>query len=133
MVNTKNEKWIATGRRKSSIARVQFKKGKGNFFVNGRDFDEYFNRDTQKMIIKKPLELLSVKNEYDIVVNVNGGGATGQAGAVRLGISRVLEKINSDFRSTLKSNGMLTRDSRKVERKKYGQPGARKKFQFSKR
>ena len=133
MVNTKNEKWIATGRRKSSIARVQFKKGKGNFFVNGRDFDEYFNRDTQKMIIKKPLELLSVKNEYDIVVNVNGGGATGQAGAVRLGISRVLEKINSDFRSTLKSNGMLTRDSRQVERKKYGQPGARKKFQFSKR
>ena len=101
--------------------------------VNGRDFNEYFNRDTQKMIIRKPLELLNMDGQYDISVNVSGGGSTGQAGAVRLGIARVLEKINSDFRSELKSNGMLTRDSRKVERKKYGQPGARKKFQFSKR
>tara|TARA_Y100001970_G_scaffold228861_1_gene283632 strand:- start:2735 stop:3136 length:402 start_codon:yes stop_codon:yes gene_type:complete len=133
MANNKNEKWIATGRRKASIARVEFKSGKGQFLVNGRDFNEYFNRDTQKMIIKKPLELLELNNKYDISVNVNGGGATGQAGAVRLGISRVLEKINPDFRPTLKINGMLTRDSRKVERKKYGQPGARKKFQFSKR
>ena len=133
MVNNKNEKWIATGRRKASIARVEFKAGKGQFLVNGRDFNEYFNRDTQKMIIKKPLELLELNNKYDISVNVNGGGATGQAGAVRLGISRVLEKINPDFRPTLKINGMLTRDSRTVERKKYGQPGARKKFQFSKR
>tara|TARA_B110000014_G_C20126724_1_gene601037 strand:- start:4957 stop:5358 length:402 start_codon:yes stop_codon:yes gene_type:complete len=133
MVNVKNEKWIATGRRKSSIARVEFKKGKGQFLVNGRDFNEYFNRDTQKMIIQKPIELLELNNQYDISVNVSGGGSTGQAGAVRLGISRILEKINPDFRSTLKSNGMLTRDSRQVERKKYGQPGARKKFQFSKR
>ena len=129
----KNEKWIATGRRKSSIARVEFKIGKGKFLVNGRIFDEYFNRDTQKMIIQKPLELLELNNKYDISVNVTGGGSTGQAGAVRLGISRILEKINPDFRSTLKSNGMLTRDPRRVERKKYGQPGARKKFQFSKR
>ena len=133
MVNTKKEKWIATGRRKSSIARVAFKNGKGTFIVNGRDFNEYFNRDTQKMIIRKPLDLLDLNNQYDISVNVTGGGSTGQAGAVRLGISRVLEKINNDFRPTLKSNGMLTRDSRIVERKKYGQPGARKKFQFSKR
>ena len=133
MAKTKNQKWIATGRRKSSIARVELKAGKGKFLVNGRDFDEYFNRDTQKMIIRKPLELLNMDGQYDISVNVSGGGATGQAGAVRLGIARVLEKINSDFRSELKSNGMLTRDSRKVERKKYGQPGARKKFQFSKR
>ena len=133
MVSAKNLQWSATGRRKSSVARVMFKKGKGNFMVNGRDFNEYFNRDTQKMIIRKPLELLNVDGEYDISVNVSGGGATGQAGAVRLGISRVLEKINGDFRAELKSNGMLTRDSRKVERKKYGQPGARKKFQFSKR
>tara|TARA_X000000368_G_C22993102_1_gene695320 strand:- start:936 stop:1337 length:402 start_codon:yes stop_codon:yes gene_type:complete len=133
MVNTKNQKWIATGRRKSSIARVELKSGKGQFLVNGRDFDEYFNRDTQKMIIKRPFDLLELNNQYDISVNVTGGGATGQAGAVRLGISRVLEKINPDFRSTLKTNGMLTRDSRQVERKKYGQPGARKKFQFSKR
>ena len=124
---------MAIGRRKASVARVIFRKGKGKFLVNGKDFNDYFNRDTQKMIIKKPLDLLNVDGEYDISVNVSGGGATGQAGAVRLGISRALEKINGDFRSELKSNGMLTRDSRKVERKKYGQPGARKKFQFSKR
>ena len=133
MVSTKNEKWLATGRRKSSIARVELKKGKGSFLVNGRDFNEFFNRETQKMIIKKPLELLELNNQYDISVNVTGGGASGQAGAVRLGISRALEKINGDYRPILKSNGMLTRDSRQVERKKYGQPGARKKFQFSKR
>ena len=133
MASAKNEKWLATGRRKSSVARVELKKGKGNFLVNGRDFNEFFNRETQKMIIKKPLELLELNNQYDISVNVTGGGASGQAGAVRLGISRALEKINGDYRPILKSNGMLTRDSRKVERKKYGQPGARKKFQFSKR
>ena len=133
MVAAKNLQWSATGRRKSSVARVSFKKGKGQFLVNGRDFNEYFNRDTQKMIIKRPFDLLELNNQFDISVNVSGGGSTGQAGAVRLGISRVLEKVNPDFRSTLKSNGMLTRDSRKVERKKYGQPGARKKFQFSKR
>ena len=124
---------MAIGRRKASVARVVFRKGKGKFLVNGRDFNEYFNRDTQKMIIRQPLELLNLDGQYDISVKVNGGGATGQAGAVRLGISRALEKINGDYRSELKSNGMLTRDSRKVERKKYGQPGARKKFQFSKR
>ena len=133
MVSAKKVQWIAVGRRKSSVARVIFRKGKGKFVVNGRDFNEYFNRDTQKMIIRKPVELLNLDGQYDIHVNVSGGGSTGQAGAVRLGISRVLEKINSDFRPELKINGMLTRDSRKVERKKYGQPGARKKFQFSKR
>jgi len=133
MASTKNLQWTATGRRKSSVARVIFRKGKGNFLVNGRDFNEYFNRDTQKMIIRKPLELLNMDGQYDISVNVSGGGSTGQAGAVRLGISRALEKVNGDFRTELKANGMLTRDSRKVERKKYGQPGARKKFQFSKR
>ena len=129
----KNDKWFAIGRRKSSVARVVMIKGSGKFLVNGRDFNEYFNRDTQKMVIKKPMDLVETGKEYDILVNVNGGGQTGQAGAIRLGISRALEKINGDFRSTLKINGMLTRDSRKVERKKYGQPGARKKFQFSKR
>ena len=133
MVTLKKEKWIATGRRKSSIARVELKKGNGKFLVNGRDFDEFFNRETQKMIIKKPLDLFELNNQYDILANVKGGGSTGQAGAVRLGISRVLEKINTDYRAELKSKGMLTRDSRQVERKKYGQPGARKKFQFSKR
>ena len=129
----KNSSTISVGRRKSSVARVIMSKGSGKFLVNGRDFNEYFNRDTQKMIIQKPIELLELNKQYDISVNVSGGGSTGQAGAVRLGISRVLEKINSDFRPTLKSNGMLTRDPRQVERKKYGQPGARKKFQFSKR
>ena len=133
MAKTKNQKWIATGRRKSSIARVELKAGKGKVLVNGRDFVEYFNRDTQKMVNRRTFDLLELNNQYDISVNVIGGGSTGQAGAVRLGISRVLEKINPDFRPTLKVNGMLTRDSRKVERKKYGQPGARKKFQFSKR
>ena len=133
MVANKIIKWIATGRSKSSVARVSFTRGKGKFLVNGRDFNEYFNRDTQKMIIRQPLNLLELDGQYDISVNVNGGGSTGQAGAVRLGISRALEKINGDYRIELKSNGMLTRDSRKVERKKYGQPGARKKFQFSKR
>jgi len=133
MVSAKKLQWTATGRRKSSVARVIFRKGKGNFLVNGRDFNEYFNRDTQKMIIRKPLELLNMDGQYDISVNVSGGGSTGQAGAVRLGISRILEKVNGDFRTELKANGMLTRDSRQVERKKYGQPGARKKFQFSKR
>jgi len=129
----KNDKWCATGRRKSSVARVMMSKGSGKFLVNGRDFNEYFNRDTQKMVIKKPMDVLEIGKGYDIVVNVHGGGQTGQAGAIRLGLSRALEKINGDFRSTLKINGMLTRDSRQVERKKYGQPGARKKFQFSKR
>ena len=133
MANSKNQKWIATGRRKSSIARVELKAGKGQFLVNGRDFNEYFNRDTQKMVIKRPFEILELNNQYDVSVNVTGGGSTGQAGAVRLGISRVLEKINADFRSTLKANGMLTRDSRKVERKKPGLKKARKSSQFSKR
>ena len=133
MITSKNEKWIATGRRKSSVARVELKKGKGKFLVNGREFDEFFNRETQKMVIKKPLDLLGLNNEYDISANVKGGGSTGQAGAVRLGISRSLEKINPAFRGPLKNAGMLKRDARVVERKKYGQPGARKKFQFSKR
>jgi len=133
MVALKKEKWSATGRRKASVARVTLKSGKGKFVVNGREFNEYFNRDTQKMIIMKPLDLLEVRNKYDIIAKVTGGGATGQAGAVRLGISRVLDSISDDNRAILKSNGMLTRDSRIVERQKCGQPGARKKFQFSKR
>lgn len=133
MSTVMKEKWCAIGRRKSSIARVTFTNGKGKFLVNNRDFNEYFLRDTQKMIIKQPMDLLNINNKYDITIKVHGGGASGQAGAVRLGIARVLEKIDNNNRPQLKSNGMLTRDSRQVERKKYGQPGARKKFQFSKR
>ena len=121
------------GRRKSSVARVNYKKGKGNIIVNNISPKDYFKRDSLVMMLSQPLELVNFNSNFDFIVNVNGGGLTGQAGAVRLGISRALEKIDSSNRSTLKKAGMLTRDARVVERKKYGQPGARKKFQFSKR
>ena len=129
----KSESWAAIGRRKSSIARVQMAIGKGTFIVNKRPLENYFGRDTLKMMLGQPLELMQLSGKYDITVKVNGGGLSGQAGAIRLGISRCIEKINPDNRLSLKKAGMLTRDSREVERKKYGQPGARKKFQFSKR
>ena len=128
-----SEAWSATGRRKSSVARVRFTKGKGAIIVNSRPLEEYFGRDTSKMVLKQPLELVGLGSQYDIDVNVNGGGLSGQAGAVRHGIARALEKINTELRPLLKKAGMLTRDSREVERKKCGQPGARKNFQFSKR
>ena len=128
-----SEAWSATGRRKSSVARVRFTKGKGAIIVNSRPLEEYFGRDTSIMVLKQPLELVGIGSQYDIDVNVNGGGLSGQAGAIRHGIARVLEKINAELRPSLKKAGMLTRDSREVERKKCGQPGARKNFQFSKR
>ena len=124
---------VSIGKRKSSIARVRFVKGNGKMLVNNTKPLDYFKRESLVMDINQPLKLVDFNLKYDIVVNVKGGGLTGQAGAIRLGISRNLLKINADFRSILKKAGMLTRDSRKVERKKYGQPGARKKFQFSKR
>ena len=129
----KNESWSAIGRRKSSVARVQMTSGKGAIIINKRLIENYFGRDTLKMMLGQPLELMQLKGKYDITVNVNGGGLSGQAGAIRLGIARCIEKINPDNRLDLKQAGMLTRDAREVERKKYGQPGARKKFQFSKR
>ena len=129
----KNELWNAIGRRKSSVARVSLVAGKGGIIINKRDVKEYFGRDTLKMMLDQPLDILEINGKYDISVNVNGGGLSGQAGAIRLGIARCLEQINLDYRSPLKNAGMLTRDSREVERKKYGQPGARKRFQFSKR
>ncbi|MEE2858701.1 MAG: 30S ribosomal protein S9 [Candidatus Neomarinimicrobiota bacterium] len=129
----KNELWKAIGRRKSSVARVSLSTGKGKIIINKRDVKEYFGRDTLKMMLDQPLDILEINGKYDISVNVNGGGLSGQAGAIRLGIARCLEQINLDYRSPLKNAGMLTRDSREVERKKYGQPGARKRFQFSKR
>ena len=128
-----NEAWSATGRRKSSVARVRFTKGKGAIIVNSRPLEEYFGRDTSKMVLKQPLKLVDLGSQYDIDVNVNGGGLSGQAGAIRHGIARALEKINTELRPSLKKAGMLTRDSREGERKKCGQPGARKNFQFSKR
>ena len=133
MMSKKNESWNATGRRKSSIARVMMSAGKGSFTINKREIKEYFGRNTLKMVLEQPLDILQVNGKYDISVKVNGGGLSGQAGAIRLGISRALLDVNIEFRSILKEKGFLTRDARKVERKKPGQPGARKNFQFSKR
>ena len=132
-MSKKSETWSAIGRRKSSVARVQMASGKGAIIVNKRPIENYFGRDTLKMMLGQPLELMQLTGKYDITVNVNGGGLSGQAGAIRLGIARCIEKINPENRPDLKQAGMLTRDAREVERKKYGQPGARKKFQFSKR
>ena len=123
----------AIGKRKSSIARVRFIKGNGKILINNCEPINYFKRKSLVMVMGQPLKLVEFDDKYDILVNVKGGGLSGQAGAVRLGISRNLQKINPDLREILKKAGMLTRDSRVVERKKPGQPGARKKFQFSKR
>ena len=127
-------KFIGTGKRKSSVARVSlFLSGKGNIDINGVSVEKYLCRESLVNVIKQPLNALEKINDYDISVNVKGGGLSGQAGAIRLGISRALILANPDNRSLLKASGLLTRDARKVERKKPGQPGARKKFQFSKR
>ena len=123
----------ATGRRKSSIAQVFLKPGTGNITVNKKPFDQYFPHETMKMVIQQPLHVAAVTGKYDITVRVKGGGYSGQAGAIRHGISRALLAVNSDFRGKLKKEGLLTRDPRAVERKKYGQKGARARFQFSKR
>ncbi len=123
----------ATGRRKESTARVYMKPGTGNIEINGRTFQHYFFRPTLRMMIDQPLDLTESKKKFDFYIKVKGGGLTGQAGAVRLGISRCLITINPDLRSSLKQAGFLTRDSRMVERKKYGLSGARKRYQFSKR
>ena len=130
---SKKNNFHATGRRKRSVARVNLVKGKGNILINGRSLEDYFGRDSTKMVMMQPLELTNSAKEYNLKINVCGGGTNGQAGAIRHGIARVLQKVNPDFHLTLKQAGMLTRASRQVERKKYGQPGARKKFQFSKR
>ena len=122
-----------TGRRKRSVARVYLSSGKGNILINNRPFKDYLGRPTLATIVRQPLELVGDVDGYDIKANVKGGGLTGQAGAIRLGIARALLQINEDFRVPLRQAGFLTRDARKVERKKYGQPGARKRFQYSKR
>ena len=127
------EQYYGTGRRKSSTARVYLRPGTGNFTVNRLDINKYFNRDSLKLMMNQPLELVSLVKNFDILVNVQGGGKAGQAGAIRLGIARALLEFDPNLRQSLKKQGMLTRDARKVERKKYGQPGARKRFQFSKR
>ncbi len=125
--------YYGTGRRKRSIARVIMSPGKGDIKVNGQPFRDYLCRDSLATVVMQPLVALESEKAYNINVNVNGGGLTGQAGAIRLGISRALLGVNDDYRAILKEKGFLTRDARKVERKKPGQPGARKNFQFSKR
>ena len=127
------ERWYGTGRRKEATARVWLMAGNGKVTINKRTIDDYFGRETSKMILKQPLELVEELGKLDVLVNVRGGGLSGQAGAIRHGISRALIVMQADYRGALKKVGFLTRDSRKVERKKYGQPKARKKFQFSKR
>lgn len=123
----------AVGKRKTSVARVYLKPGTGNIVINRRPIDDYYLRATSKMIVKQPLELTASIDKFDVYVNVQGGGLNGQAGAIRHGISRALASSEPEFRTILKANGLITRDSRKKERKLYGQRGARARFQFSKR
>jgi small subunit ribosomal protein S9 len=127
------QRYYATGKRKSAIARVYMKTGSGNIVVNKRNYDEYFTRPSLKMVIKQPLEITGKNDQFDLYVNVIGGGVAGQAGAVKHGISKALLEYDAELRPILKKAGFLTRDARVKERKKYGQPGARKRFQFSKR
>lgn len=128
-----NVQWLATGRRKSSVARVFLRPGTGKISVNKQSVEEYFDRATLRMVLRQPLELVNMTENFDILVNVEGGGKTGQAGAVLHGIARALVEYDANLRPTLKHAGFLTRDSRMKERKKYGQRAARARFQFSKR
>jgi len=129
----KTEEFIATGRRKTSTARVRIKPGSGKFVINKREYDEYCSTDQHRKAVIGPLLSVEKMGQLDISVNVSGGGGSGQAGAIRHGLSRALEKMDGEFRTTLKKAGHLRRDPRKIERKKAGRPGARKRFQFSKR
>lgn len=123
----------ATGRRKEASARVWVTPGSGKFIINRRDVDAYFNRPVLTMLVKEPFGIIEAQDRYDVWATVRGGGKSGQAGAIRHGLSHALVRYDSGLRGPLKKAGMLTRDSRKVERKKYGRPGARARFQFSKR
>jgi len=125
--------YYGTGRRKSSTARVYLRPGKGRIFVNDREFTEYFPRESLQVLLRRPLVATETLSDYDAHINVTGGGETGQAGAVSLGLARALIEVNPALRATLKKQGLLTRDAREVERKKYGRAGARRRFQFSKR
>ena len=125
--------FYATGKRKTSIARVWMRPGAGRVKVNDQELDRYFNLDTAKVMVFQPLELTGTLGQFDISVNVHGGGMKGQAGAIRHGITRALLTVKDEFREVLKKAGLITRDSRIKERKKYGQKGARKRFQYSKR
>lgn len=126
-------KYMSTGKRKEAVAKVQLLAGKGKIFVNNKLLDEYFLRETDRIIIKQPLEATGNLNKYDIYADVQGGGIAGQAGALRHGISRALALADANFRNVLRKGGFLTRDPRMKERKKYGRKGARKRFQWTKR
>lgn len=128
-----DQRFYATGRRKTSVARVWIKPGTGEITINKRTLDEYFGRETSKMVVRQPFELTDNTGKFDVFVNVCGGGASGQAGAIKHGITRALLIADANLRGTLKKAGFITRDSRIVERKKYGRAGARRSFQFSKR
>jgi len=127
------ERFYATGRRKEACARVWITAGDGKVIINHRSVEQYFGRETLRMVMQQPLDVIEQRGKFDIQVNVKGGGLSGQAGAIRHGLSRALLRVDSDYRKALKKAGFLTRDARVVERKKYGQPGARKRFQYSKR
>lgn len=125
--------YSATGRRKSSVARVRLVPGEGNVVINGREMNDYFGLETLKLVVNQPLELTETKSKYDVLANVIGGGVSGQAGAIRHGISRALCKVDEEFRPALKKAGFMTRDPREKERRKYGLKKARKASQYSKR
>lgn len=133
MSDTKAARFYATGRRKEAVARVWIQTGTGKILVNGRELERYFPTETHRMLIQQPLEALGKLGEFDVTATIRGGGSSGQAGALRFGLSRALVAADEEHRRSLRRAGLLTRDSREVERKKYGQPGARKRFQFSKR
>ncbi len=124
---------LGTGRRKRAVARIFLRSGKGDITINGRPLNEYFTTESSRAAVRQPLLAAEMADKFDVLINTNGGGFTGQAGAARLGIARALVEFNSELRGKLKQAGFLTRDPRKHERKKYGQKGARKRFQFSKR
>ncbi|MFN2508478.1 MAG: 30S ribosomal protein S9 [Chthoniobacterales bacterium] len=127
------EEFIATGRRKTSVARIRMTAGSGKININGKSFEDYFPTIPLQNTVLEPLEVVKLTNSYDLSINATGGGATGQAGAARLAIARALLQVDANLRGTLKAEGLLRRDPRMKERKKSGQPGARKRFQFSKR
>ena len=133
MAHAQQQKWYGTGRRKEAAARVWLMAGDGQITVNGRPIDDYFPRESWRTMLQQPLDLVEQRGKVNITVTVAGGGLSGQAGAVRHGVTRALMVMNPEFRPPLKKAGFVTRDPRTVERKKYGRPGARKRFQFSKR
>ena len=133
MAETKIPEYLGTGRRKTAIARIRLASGSGKFTVNGRPLENYFTLETLRATATQPLTVTGTAEKFNVRVNVTGGGPNGQAGAVRHGIARALLQFDANLRGALKAEGLLTRDSRMKERKKYGQPGARKRFQFSKR